>query len=203
MMKSATIVFNPEKHEYCVNGKFVPCVSDIISVYGKDIDEGDDVELKIDAAAERGTVCHHILAQYLSGCDDVEYPSEYEPYVDAIRLFLSEHSIKPILIETPVYCERYGYAGTPDLLCEFDGLLAVVDYKFVSQIAKTKVKAQVNAYCIAYEEAGVYPDLLLAIQFLKDGTYRIYQVRYDDEELEVALKLYAIKQRKHERGRIS
>lgn len=198
-----TIVFNSEKHEYRVNGELVPCVSDIIAVYGKDIDEGDDVELKIDAAAERGTVCHAVLAQYLSGCHSVEYPSEYEPYVDAIRLFLAEHRITPIYIETPVFCERYGYAGTPDLLCEFDDLLTVVDYKFVSQIAKTKVKAQLNAYCIAYEEAGIYPDQLLAVQFLKDGTYRIYPVRYDDEELEVALKLHAIKNKKHERGKIS
>lgn len=203
LLKSEEIVFNSEKHEYMVNGEVVPCVSDIIAVYGKDIDEGDDLELKIDAAAERGTVCHYILAQYIRGFHNVEYPSEYEPYVDAIRLFLSEHKIEPVSIEMPVYCERYGYAGTPDLLCFFDGVLTIVDYKFVSQIAKTKVKAQLNAYCIAYEDNGVYPDQLLAVQFLKNGTYRIYPVKYDDEELEVALKLYAIKNKKHERGKIS
>ena len=198
-----SIEFIPESHQYFVDGKAVPCVSDIIEVYGADVEEGDDVELLMDAAAERGTVCHAVLAEYLQGNYEVEYPDEYEPYVDAIRLFLSEHDIEPISIETPVYCEKHGYAGTPDLLCVFDGFLTVVDYKFVSAVAKTRVKAQVNGYCIAYEEMGIYPEKLLAVQFLKDGTYRIYPVTYGDEELEAAINVYRFKRKKHKRGEIS
>lgn len=197
------IEFDAERHEYTVNGELVPCVSDIIAVYGNDMEEGDDLELLMDAAAERGTTCHYILASYLQGNWDVEYPDSYEPYVDAIRLFLAEHHIEPLSIETPVYCEKYGYAGTPDLLCMFDDMLTVVDYKFVSQIAKTKVKAQLNAYCIAYEEQGIYPDLMKAVQFLKDGTYRIYPVAYGDEELEAAVAVWKFKSKKHKRGEIS
>lgn len=197
------ICFDSEKHEYTVDGVVVPCVSDIIAVYGNDVDEGDDLELLMDAAAERGTVCHYLLSSYLQGERDVEYPSAYESYVEGIRLFLSEHDIEPLSIETPVYSKRHGYAGTPDLLCMFDGVLTLLDYKFVAQIAKTKVKAQLNAYCKAYEENGVYPDALAAVQFLKDGTYRIYPVAYGDEEIEVALKLWALKRKKHKRGEIS
>lgn len=197
------IVFDSEKHEYTVDGNLVPCVSDIIAVYGKDIDEGDDLELLMDAAAERGTTCHYILASYLQGDVDVEYPSAYEPYVEAIRLFLHEHTIEPLSIETPVYCEKYGYAGTPDLLCMFDGALTVIDYKFVSQLTKTKVKAQLNAYGIAYEEQGIYPDELKAVQFLKDGTYHIYPVAYGDEELEAAVRVMKFKNKKHKRGEIN
>ena len=197
------IVFDASKHEYTVDGTVVPCVSDIIAVYGKEIEEGDELELTMEAAAERGTVCHKILESLLTFGEAIEYPSSYEPYVEAIDLFLSEHNIVPMAIETPVYSAKGNYAGTPDLLCEFDGLLAIVDYKFVAQIAKTKVKAQLNAYCKAYEEGGVYPDLLLAVQFLKDGTYRIYPVKYDDEELEVALKLWQLKHKKHPRGQIA
>lgn len=197
------ILFDAEKHEYTVNGTAVPCVSDIIAVYGKEIEEGDDLELTMDAAAERGTVCHRILEMYLKNDDRVEYPSVYEPYVEAIRLFLAEHTILPLAIETPVYNERYNYAGTPDLLCYFDGVLTLVDYKFVAQIAKTKVKAQLNAYCKAYEEQDVYPDQMIAVQFLRDGTYRIYPVKYDDEELEIAVKLWNLKHKKHPRGMIA
>lgn len=196
------ILFDAEKHEYVVNGEVVPCVSDIISVYGKEIEEGDDLENTIEAAAERGTVCHKVLEMLLKGREP-EYPSAYEPYVEAIRLFLSEHTILPLAIETPIYSERFRYAGTPDLLCYFDGVLSLLDYKFVSQIMKTKVKAQLNAYCKAYEEQNVWPDQLLAIQFLKDGTYRVYPVKYDDEEIEVALKLWGLKHKKHPRGLIA
>lgn len=196
------ISFDAEKHEYIVNGNVVPCVSDIIAVYGKEIEEGDDLENTMEAAAERGTVCHKVLEMLLGGREP-EYPSAYEMYVDAIRLFLSEHTILPLAIETPIYSEKYGYAGTPDLLCYFDGVLSLLDYKFVAQILKTKVKAQLNAYCKAYEEQDVYPDQLLAIQFLKDGTYRVYPVKYDDEEIEVAVKLWNLKQKKHPRGKIA
>ncbi len=196
------ILFDADKHEYTVNGKVVPCVSDIIAVYGKDIEEGDDLELAMDAAAERGTVCHKVLEMYLKGRDP-EYPDAYESYAEAIRLFLAEHTILPLAIETPVYSEVYGYAGTPDLLCYFDGILTLVDYKFVAQIAKTKVKAQLNAYCKAYEEQDVYPDQMIAVQFLKDGTYRVYPVKYDDEEIEVAVKLWNLKNKKHPRGKIA
>ena len=170
--------------------------------FGKDIDEGDDLELVMDAAADRGTTCHKVLEMLLKG-EEPEYPSIYEQYVEAIRLFMAEHTIVPFAIETPIYSAVYGYAGTPDLLCMFDGILTVVDYKFVSQIAKTKVKAQINAYCKAYEEKDIFPDQLLAVQFMKDGTYRIYPVKYDDEELEVALKLWELKHKKHPRGKIA
>ncbi len=201
---TSAIELDRERHEYRVEGKVLPSVSELIAVYGESVEEGDELELKLEAAAERGTVCHEILAQYLRGDrDSVEYPDEYEPYVEAIRLFLAEHMICPYAIETPIYSRRYGYAGTPDLLCELDGVLTLIDYKFVSQIAKTRVKAQLNAYCKAYEEDGVYPEQLLAVQFLKDGTYRIYPVKYDDEELMVALKLYELKQKKHKRGVIA
>ncbi len=196
------ILFDAEKHEYIVNGEVVPCVSEIIAVYGKEIEEGDDLENTIEAAADRGTVCHKVLEMLLKGREP-EYPTAYEPYVEAIRLFLSEHTILPLAIEVPIYSELHGYAGTPDLLCYFDGTLTLLDYKFVSQIAKTKVKAQLNAYCKAYEEQNVYPDQLLAIQFLKDGTYRVYPVKYDDEEIEVALKLWDLKHKKHPRGLIA
>lgn len=198
------IEFDRERHEYRVEGAVVPSVSELIGVYGESVEEGDELELKLEAAAERGTTCHEILARYLRDENEsVEYPEEYEPYVEAIRLFLSEHTIRPYAVETPVYSRKYGYAGTPDLLCEFDGTLTLIDYKFVSQIAKTRVKAQLNAYCKAYEESGVYPEQLLAVQFLKDGTYRVYPVKYDDEELQVALKLYELKRKKHQRGVIA
>lgn len=201
-VQNTEIEFDPVEHVYTVDGKTVPCVSDIIAVFGKDIDEGDDLELKMDAAADRGTTCHKVIEMYLRHMEP-EYPDEYEPYVDAIRLFLSEHKIQPIFIEQPIYSAKHNYAGTPDLLCFFDGYLTLIDYKFVSQIAKTKVKAQLNAYCKAYEEQEIYPEFLYAVQFLKDGTYRLYPVKYDDTELEVALNLWDLKHKKHPRGEIT
>ena len=195
------IIFIPDGHQYVVNGQRVPSVSDLISPFSEPV-EDTDVEFAFESAAERGTMCHKVLEMLLSGIEDPEYPDAYEPYVEAIRMFLSEHEIEPIAIETPVFSEELGAAGTPDLLCIFDGAMAILDYKFVAQIAKTRVKAQLNAYRKMYNENGVFPEALKAIQFLKDGTYRIYDVAIGDEEISLCARLYALKNKKHARGRI-
>ena len=193
------LAFDEAAHVYTVDGRPVPCVSDIVAVYGAEIT--DELEQELEAAAERGTVCHALLERYVQGEYDAEFPDAYEAYVEGIRLFLAEHTISPIAAETPMYSERLGIAGTPDLLCEFDGVQALLDYKFVAQRAKTKVKAQLNAYREIYADNGVFVDALYAVQFLP-GTYRLYPVKADAEEFEAALAVYRLKKRKHPRGMI-
>ena len=195
------LVFEPETHTYIVNDTPVPCVSDVIAPYGEEPD--GELELAMESAAERGTVCHAVLEQYMQGDYSAEYPSAYTGYVEGIRLFLSEHSIQPIAAEVPIYSDRLGVAGTPDLLCSFDGGLALLYYKFVSQISKTKVKAQLNAYRLIYEDYGVFVDGLYAVQFLPGGEYRLYPVEISDTEIHVAMELYRLKKKKHPRGRIA
>ena len=199
------IEFDRETHTYTVDGKVVPCVSEIIAPLGADMDEGDELEFAIERAAERGTVFHRVLERHFRGEENIteaEVPSEYEPYMEAVRLFLSEHDIQPLFIETALFCQKHGIAGTPDLLCIMDGVLTLLDYKFVAQIAKAKVKAQLNAYRLGFEEKDIYPDVMYAIQFLKDGTYRLYPVAFDDSGLELCVALRAEKNKKHPRGRI-
>ena len=194
--------FDPVTHTYKIDGVVVPSVTELVKIYGDDADDmGADMENKLDAAAERGTTCHEIIAQMLHGETDIEYPSEYEPYVDGIRLFLSEHTIEPIAIEAPIADADGEFAGTPDLLCLFDGVLAIPDYKFVSQVAKTKVKAQLNGYMCMFNKLGVFPEKLYAIQFLP-GTYRLYPVAIDPTEFNIALEVYKLKNKKHTRGKI-
>jgi len=135
----------------------------------------------------------------LSGETEIEYPAMYEEYVDGIRLFLDEHSIVPLAIETPVYSEAMNLAGTPDLLCMFDDVLTIIDYKFVSAINKPKVKAQVNGYRRIYNDNGVFPDKLLAVQF-KRGKYTLYPVSIDSTEFDAAYQLYRLKNKKYGRG---
>lgn len=195
------MTFDADLHQYKVDGIIYPSVSDIIAPLGADMDD-EDMGVTLEVARERGTACHEILALMLNGETEFEYPSSYEPYVDAIRLFISEHEIVPIAIETPIYSEQMGIAGTPDLLCEYDGVLSILDYKFVAQVAKTKVKAQLNAYRNMYNENFVFPEQLLTIQFLNNGTYRPYSTAIDDTEILTCLKLHELKNKKHSRGKI-
>lgn len=201
-----TIEFDEATHQYRVDGVQVPSVTQLVAPLGEDYDDQEDdrMELTIEAAADRGTTMHAYIAHRLAGGDsaDFELPGAYLPYADAVELFLSEHQIAPLLIETPL--PGSGYAGTPDLICEFNAELAILDYKFVSQVAKSKVGAQLGGYRELAAENGIFLDRLYAVQFLPDGTYRLYPV--DETKVKISFAvcktLYEIKTKKHPRGRI-
>lgn len=199
------IKFDPAKHEYLVDGKAVPSVTQIVAPLGADYDDMDELtELAVDAAAERGTVMHAYIEHRLQGGarEDFELPDEYGIWADGADLLLEEHRIEPLMIEQPLGCEDY--AGTPDLVCNFDGQLAILDWKFVSTVAKSKVGAQLAGYAKLLFRSEVFPDLLAAVQFLQDGTYRLYKVGIAGalDAFSTCWRLYEIKTRKHPRGGI-
>lgn len=203
---SMTLTLDAEQHRYYVNGETVPSVTQLVAPLGADFDEpeNDRAELMLEAAAERGTTMHEYIEHRLRGgeCEDFELPSQYQDYAEAVELFLAEHTIEPFAIETALALPCY--AGTPDLTCEFDGKNAILDWKFVSQIAKSRVMAQLGGYMELCEQNGFSTDALYAVQFLKDATYRLYAVDMDAarEAIRVCRELYRIKTRKHPRGRI-
>lgn len=200
------VTFDAERHQYCVDGSPVPSITQLVAPLGADYDEPDDdaLELTIEAAAERGTTLHAYIEHRLTGGDpeDFEMPDQYSGYADAVELFLAEHTITPYAIEQRLGCEWC--AGTPDLTCEFDGKFSILDWKFVSQVVKSKVAAQLGGYKHLCEYNDAFPEALYAVQFLKDGTYRLYPV--DDSFATVAFtactEIHTIKTRKHPRGRI-
>lgn len=199
------LTFDEATHQYAIDGVAVPSVTQLVAPLGDDFDDMDaEMELTVEAAADRGVTMHAYIAHRLGGgvMEDFELPSQYLPYADAVELFLSEHSITPMLIETAMAGD--GYAGTPDLVCEFDGPLSVLDYKFVSQVCKSRVGAQLEGYRSLCEFNGIFPEKLFAVQFLPDGTYRLYPV--DGVQSSVAWtvcrSLHDIKKQKHPRGRI-
>lgn len=200
-----TVDFDPATHTYRVDGVKVPSVTQLVAPLGADYDEPDDMtENIIDAATDRGTTLHAYLEHRLYGGsrEDFELPDIYEAYADAADLFLAEHEIVPLCVEQPM--PGNGFAGTPDLVCEFDGTAAIVDYKFVSQLAKSKVGAQLAGYRKLCEENGIYVDFLFAVQFLKDGTYRLYPVDGFEARIwfGICVEVHDLKTRKHPRGRI-
>ena len=54
-----TLDYDPTRHEYRVDGKLVPSVTQLVAPLGQDYDEPDDLtESVLDAATERGTTMH-------------------------------------------------------------------------------------------------------------------------------------------------
>ena len=199
-----TVLFDESTHTYTVDGAVVPSVTQLCAPLGQDYDEPTDLmESVLDFATDRGVTLHAYIAHRLMGGsrEDFEVPDIYAPWQDAVELFLAEHTIVPLLIETPLGGD--GFAGTPDLVCEIDGEFAIVDYKFVSQIAKTKVGAQLHGYKVLCAINGIFPEKLYAVQFLSSGDYRLYPIGLAGEiDFTLCRRLYEAKHRRHSRGRI-
>lgn len=204
---SEALTFDPQTHTYRVNGETVPSVTQLASIFGTPPpEEGNDLELTIEAAADRGTALHAYLEHRLGGGDpdDFELPDVCRPYADAVELFLSEHRLTPMLVETPLWGEVQNvcFAGTPDLVGEFDGQLSVLDWKFVSQLQKTKVGAQLSGYWELCAANDVFPEALYCVQFLPDGTYRLYPAGMRADDFHLCLEVFRAARKKHPRGAI-
>lgn len=207
-MKNINLTFDQESHTYFIDEKPVPSVTQLTSIYGTmDVYEDDLMELTYEAAAERGIIMHSYIEHRLDGGDaaDFEIPDAYQPYADAVELFLSEHTIEPMLVETALCGEADGvaFAGTPDFVGEFDGVLSILDWKVVSQVQKTKVGAQLSGYLSLCFCNGIFPERLYCVQFLQDGTYRLYPVFTLSDTFYLCLSVHKEKTKKHPRGVIA
>lgn len=200
--------FDSDIHTYFVNDKPAPSVTQLTDIYSSlSIQEGDEMELTLEAAAERGVLLHGYLEHLFNGGsrEDYELPGVYEGYADAVDLFLEEHRLEPHLVETPLYGEDQGvmFAGTPDFVGDFDGALSILDWKFVSQVQKTKVGAQLSGYMSLCLSNDIFPEKLYCVQFLADGTYRLYPAGTKADSFYLCLKVYEEKTKKHPRGGIA
>lgn len=203
------LTFDEVLHEYRLDNVVIPSVSELVGIYGADQDEPDEyLETVLDAAAERGTLLHAYIAHRLHGGEpnDFEIPSSYSGYLEAVDLFLSEHTFEPYCIELHMWGELNGlkYGATPDYIGGFDGLITNLDYKFVAVLAKTKVGAQLAAYDNAAFCKGIAIDRRIAVQFKKDGSYTLYEAGEEGAvDFGRAVDVYKAKRKKHPRGGIA
>lgn len=206
-MTEKALTFEQDTHTYRVDGETVPSVTQLTAIFGPPSpEEGDDLELTMEAAADRGVTLHAYLQHRFGGGapEDFELPDAYGPYADAVELFLSEHNLEPMLVETLLWGEAQGvrFAGTPDFVGEFDGRLSILDWKFVSQVQKTKVGAQLSGYWELCGANNIFPEALYCVQFLPDGTYRLYPAGMTADDLFLCLDVYRAAHKKHPRGAI-
>lgn len=200
------LTFDPEAHIYRLDGAQLPSVTHLTDIYSTYV-EGPDLELTMEAAAERGSVLHGYIEHRLNGGgrEGYELPDAYADHADGVDLFLAEHELEPMLIESPLWGEAEGvrYAGTPDFVGLFDGALCILDWKFVAQVQKTKVGAQLNGYMSLCLCNDIFPDALHCVQFLPDGTYRLYPAGTLADSFYLCLSVYREIHKKHPRGGIA
>lgn len=208
VMDEPELSFDHDTHTYYLDGRAIPSVTQLTDIYSVlPVQEGDCLELTMEAAAERGTILHAYLEHRLWGGerDSFELPNDLDGHADGVDLFLAEHTLDPYLTETPMWGEADGvrFAGTPDYVGLFDGVLSVLDWKFVSQVQKTKVGAQLSGYLSLCMSGDWFPEKLWCVQFLPDGAYRLYPAGTLADSFYLCLSVWKEKHKKHPRGGIA
>lgn len=169
------VEFNAEKHEYKVDGKVVPSVTDILSLIGGYSGIPTDI---LNRAKERGTAVHEIteFIDYGYDLDEMEVPYEYLGYAIAYQKFINDYKPNWYGIESMTYGEidGLGYCGTIDRYGVVMGNNAIVDiksYKSPSREQYLSLCSQTYAY--GYSKYGNDSFKTYGL-FLKDnGEYRL------------------------------
>lgn len=150
---------------YCTpDGRRYPSITTVLSILGKEaivewqnrvgIEEANRISRK---AASRGTNLHLVAEKYLDNKDD--YLKGQMPHI--VELF---RSIQPILDtkvdnihlqEKPLYSDHFQIAGRVDCIAEFEGELAIIDYK---TSGKQKQEEWISSYFMqtAFYAAAYY-----------------------------------------------
>ena len=189
------IQFNEERHEYSVNGLIVPSVSEIIRPLMVDVAEKGKPWLR-DIAAARGTRIHE-ATMLLDYGEEVEVDPDIAGYLKAYQRFLDDYNPKWEGIETIVYHDGLGYAGTIDRYGIVDGRKAVVDIK-TGAYNKYPMCAQLGAYITALAKmTGFRAENAFDLMLSKDGTYQIKYIDHVASSLFVdCLSIYDITKRR-------
>lgn len=143
------IQFNEELHEYRIDGRRLPSVTEILKPLYTDL-RFVDKDL-LDYAGSRGTAVHKAVELHVLG--DLDYSSlqgEVAEYFEQYLLFEAETGFKPSITELRV-SSKLGYAGTLDLAGYLHGKMALVDLKTTASLSKA-VALQTAAYQTAMNE---------------------------------------------------
>lgn len=165
------ISFNEEKHEYTVNGKVVPSVSEIMKC-ATCLYYTDEIPPRVlELACKKGSAVHKAIEDYLLW-EEYETEEQYKPIMEQFLKWYKEY--KPKIIQVEYQMTNGEYAGTCDLICEINGEIHLIDYKTSSQI-HTKM--------IAIQEAGY--DELCDIKIDKHDVLHLTKTNYEFKEIEI------------------
>ncbi len=143
MIKGYQVEFDPIEHQYFVNGKEVPSISQLCKRENQDMYEGID-QLTLRRAATKGVGLHKEIENY--ELKNIQGQSiEFQNYLLVKRnyRFNKEMTERIVIIEIDgkIVC-----AGRFDLLATIDGKSVLIDFKRTSQIHLNYVTLQLNLY---------------------------------------------------------
>jgi len=185
------IEFDEKKHQYKVDGKVVPSVTEILE-HLTAVGYGKVNPAILDEAKERGTAVHE-----LTEAIDLGFPPEYidpaiEGYAVAYLKFLEDYDVEWDYVEHRFYEPKMGFCGTIDRVGKIDGKDAILDIKTTSSPSvdqKIAVCCQTAAYDFGLGSEDGFDRYALYLH--SDGTYDFMSCSdYEDGKAFNALGLF-------------
>ena len=185
----------------CPNGDWVPSITSVTSFYNRQIfvdwrkrvgeEEANRITKK---ATARGTDFHEAAQGYLENKE-----LDWNNFLPATQFMF--HHAKPYLnqiqnvhaIERTLYSEYLGIAGRVDCIGEYEGELAVIDFKPSDKIKPEKwlenYFVQETAYaCMYYELTGIPVKKLITLMVTPGGDVKVFDKRNKDEYIKLLVR---------------
>jgi len=183
------LVYNPETHEYSVDGKRPPSVTEILEAVGV-----SDHRFVPPEALKRGSDIHLACHYYVTGVLDMDtlHP-DYVPYLTRFAEFIETTGFQVEASEVPAYHEDYKFCGCPDLVGRMNGHTWLIDIKSNSSPKWSPI--QLAAYQQLLEGTGCmgWPIQKRGVLLLKpDRPAKLIPCREvsDHNEWQVCLSMY-------------
>jgi len=132
-------------------------------------------------ATTRGTKFHEVCQDYLENNLKESYDEQSMIMFDAAKPYLDKIGLVHA-IERSMFSEVLGIAGRVDCIAEYDGELAVIDFKTSSKIKKEEwieqYFVQEVAYaCMYFELTGISVKKLITIMVTPAGVVKVFDKR--------------------------
>lgn len=162
--------FDPLTHTYRIDDRPVTSVTQVL----RDVLPGWQAG---EWYMQRGTAVHACAAMIARG-EKFNHDARIDGQVAACRRVFEEIKPVPILVEHPVYSDRYQFAGTLDLACNIKHRDIIIDWK--AQLTESAA-IQCAAYALALREAHPILDVRwgMGVELHDDGTYKCCNDLYD------------------------
>ena len=181
-------------------GNLYPSITSVTSHYNREVFKtwrqrvgNAEADRVIKESTTRGTSFHKSAQDYLENKPVVHDNEEIEFMFDAAKPYLDK--INNIhAIERCLYSDVLGIAGRVDCIAEYEGELAIIDFKTSKKI---KPEAWIQQYfvqevayaCMYYEMTQSVVKKLITIMVTPDGEVKVFDKR-DKKEYIILLKKY-------------
>ena len=124
-------------------------------------------------AAERGTLTHRYIEQYLKGEEIHVVPDVVQPYLDSFKIFWERSShawdLDSMELEKRFWCDKYRITGQVDCIIRGGNKTYLMDWKTSAQFHPSFF-LQGAAYRYLADEAGyTNTDALMFVRLNKEG----------------------------------